>query len=164
MVPALCAAPVPLVVPLVLVLVPVLLPADVFFPLEVFEAVGALLVVEGEGELGIVEVAELAVAGRLSAVLDGRESVIVTGMGVSTVVIVVIPGKFASSPPKDSIQTADLPLSAQLTLPVKARTLEVPITYPSNIVYAAVEGPSVSVSTPGMPQLLLSVPGTHCMA
>lgn len=116
MVPALCAAPVPLVVLLVLVLV--LLPADVFFPLEVFEAVGALLVVEGEGELGIVEVAELAVAGKPSAVSDGRESVIVTGMGVSTVVIVVIPGKFASSPPKDSVQTADLPVSAQSTLAV----------------------------------------------
>lgn len=109
MVPALCAVPVPLAVLLVLVLSP----ADVFFPLEVFGAVGALLVVEGEGELDIVEVTEPAVTGKPRAVSVGRESVIVTGMGVSTVVIVDIPGEFASSPPKDSVQTADSPVSAQ---------------------------------------------------
>jgi hypothetical protein len=31
-------------------------------------------------------------------------------------------------------------------------------------VYAAVAGPSVSVTTPSNPQSLLSVPSAHCMA
>ena len=48
--------------------------------------------------------------------------------------------------------------------PYKAKKLEVPISYPSDSVYAAVEGPTVSVNTPAKPQSLLSVPGTHSMA
>lgn len=108
----LCAAPVPLAVPVVLVL----LPAGVLFPLEVFEAVGALLVVEGVAELEAVEPAKLAVVVKPRMVSDGRESVIVTAMEVNSVgsrVVVDIPGSFASSPPKDSVQTAEPPVIVQ---------------------------------------------------
>lgn len=111
-VPVLCTAPVPLAVPVVLVL----LPADVLFPLEVFEAVGALLVVEGEAELEVVEPAKPAVAAKPRMVSDGRESVIVTAIEVNSVgsrVVVDIPGSFASSPPKDSVQTAEPPVMVQ---------------------------------------------------
>jgi hypothetical protein len=40
----------------------------------------------------------------------------------------------------------------------------VPSLPASDIVYAAVAGPSVSVKTPGKPQSLASVPATHCKA
>ena len=111
-VPVLFAAPVPLAVPVVLVL----LTADALFPLEVFEAVGALLVVAGEAELEVVEPAKLAVAAKPRTVSDGRELVMVTAMEVNSVgsrVVVDSPGSFASSPPKDSVQTAEPPVIVQ---------------------------------------------------
>jgi hypothetical protein len=40
----------------------------------------------------------------------------------------------------------------------------VPSLPASDIVYAAVAGPSVRVKTPGKPQSLASVPATHCRA
>jgi hypothetical protein len=45
-----------------------------------------------------------------------------------------------------------------------ARTLVLPLLNPSDSVYAAVDGPSVKVKTPGKPQLLLSVAGAHSTA
>ena len=99
MVPVLCAEPVPLTVPLVLVLV--------LFSADVFEAVGALFVVEGDAEFEVGSAEPVAVP---KSVLGGRESVIVTGIYTTSVgsrVVVDIPGSFASSPPKDSVQTAD---------------------------------------------------------
>ena len=66
----------------------------VSFVPDVFNAVGAVVVLEGAAE----------------PPLDPAPVVIVAGMYVKSVpvnVSVVIPGLFASSPPKDSVQTAD---------------------------------------------------------
>ena len=92
----------------------VVLPVDVVFPLEVFEAVGALFVVEGEAEFEVVDSAEPVAEPK--SVLGGRESVIVTGIYTTSVgsrVVVDIPGSLASSPPKDSVQTAEPPVRVQ---------------------------------------------------
>ena len=101
-------------------------------------------------------------------------------------VVVVIPVESTSSPPTDSVQIA-VPLvivqsmeavlgRCQLAFLVffktekaarksyKATALEVPFAYPSERVYAAVEGPAVRVKIPGNPQTLSLVPGTHSMA
>jgi len=78
----------------------------VFFVPDVFDAVGAVVVLEGAAEPS----------------LDPAPVVIVAGMYVKSVpvnVSVVIPGLFASSPPKDSVQTADaVPAREQSKYPV----------------------------------------------
>lgn len=113
-----------------------------------------LFVVEGTAELGE------------SLEPPAARAVTITGMygwSVPVYVSVDMPGKLASVPPNDSMQTAEVvPAREQSTMPVKARLPSA--SNSAGIVYLAVAGPSVSVTTPLKPQSLLSVPGAHCMA
>lgn len=107
--PVLCDAALP--VPVVLEL----FPADELFSTDVFEAVAALFVVEAGVVAELVDPpVPVAVP---KSVLGGRESVSVTGMyeiSDGSSVVVLIPGKLASSPPKDSVQTpAVVPVRVQ---------------------------------------------------
>jgi len=126
--------------------------------LAVFVAVAelSLVVVDGTAEFGELPAVIFAIV----------PAVMVTGMygwSVPVYVTVLLPGKLASSPPKDSMQTAEVvPAREQSMKPVIATP---PLAFGSaGIVYAAVWGPSVRVITPGIPQSLLSVPDGHWMA